>query len=48
MPLIVDCAKAGVTMGEMCDALRDLGRLARDSRFLSRVNPRAASRGQTP
>ena len=24
MPLIVDCAKAGVTMGEMCDALREI------------------------
>ena len=24
MPLIVDCAQAGVTMGEMCDALREI------------------------
>jgi methylmalonyl-CoA mutase N-terminal domain/subunit len=24
MPLIVDCAKASVTMGEMCDALREV------------------------
>jgi methylmalonyl-CoA mutase N-terminal domain/subunit len=23
MPLIIDCARAGVTMGEMCDALRE-------------------------
>jgi methylmalonyl-CoA mutase, N-terminal domain len=23
MPLIIDCARASVTMGEMCDALRE-------------------------
>jgi methylmalonyl-CoA mutase N-terminal domain/subunit len=23
MPLIIDCAKANLTMGEMCDALRE-------------------------
>ena len=47
MPLIVDCAKAGVTMGEMCDALREIWGVWRETLFLSRVNPRAASRGQT-
>ena len=35
MPIIVDCARAYVTMGEMCDALRArLGHLARDARLL--------------
>jgi methylmalonyl-CoA mutase N-terminal domain/subunit len=24
MPLIIDCARAAVTMGEMCDALREI------------------------
>ena len=36
MPPIVDASRAYVTMGEMCDALRErLGRLARDAGLLT-------------
>ena len=34
MPLIVDAARDDVTLGEMCDALREVGRVARDARVL--------------
>ena len=34
MPLIVDASRAYTTMGEMCDALREPGRLERDPGFL--------------
>ena len=35
MPAIIDASRAYVTMGEMCDALREtLGRLARDAGLL--------------
>jgi hypothetical protein len=35
MPLIVDAARDYVTLGEMCDALReDMGRVARDAGLL--------------
>ena len=33
MPVIVDASRAYVTMGEMCDAWRGVGRLARDPGF---------------
>ena len=36
MPAIVDAARAYVTMGEMCDALRErVGRVARDAGLLA-------------
>ena len=37
MPAILDAARAGATVGEMCDAFRDrLGHLARNARVLAR------------
>jgi len=36
MPLLIEASRAYVTMGEMCDALRETwGNVARDSGFLT-------------
>ena len=42
MPLIVDASRAYVTMGEMCDALREVWGIWRETPVFSRKEPRWA------